>query len=673
MKILLLILLILPVSLVTYSQDWVWGIKAYGNQQTSGDMDIAVDHQGNVVLAGYYQLKLKLGNDSLYTEDDYYSDIFLCRMDSAHHIQWLKHIEALDNYDSGIGVTVDDDKNIYLTAGIDYYVFVSKYDSLGNLLWTCDFDHELYGAGYDITTDIFDNVYVTGQDGGSIFITKLNYDGKVLWTKVFDTLVSDGSRGSDIAVDAAGSVYVAGTFDISTYQMDSIPLTHVPRWGPQPFVTKLSEDGKMQWVISPRGISSEWPQLALHSNGFYLASEIVTETMDFGGIVLHKIPVNNTYSPFIASYDTSGHILQAQISGDYYDGKGNPTDMVTDLQDNIYLTRTGSGIYGTSTGSFRIEKYNSSLELQWEKVDKTRQGGYALGLGVDPSGAAYIIGRSEKKDFITPSDQEIFFSLGAAKINTPSPIPLKPDRPRASRLKIFCEGEQPGELSAQGANIKWYSDPSQQQLLHEGNPFKPLYHPTDTFYVTQTIAGIESPPKEIIRHLSEINEATLTLRNDTLFASTGPFYRYQWLSDGRQLEHWRIYGGHYFQRFDTLSYIVPREMGNYRVKITEGDCQKEIGIAFIPKRVANNLQDNSYSVFPNPTRGPVNVVVKTDTTGPLKVRLMDMNGKLMDEVTDNTYNGYFIASFNVRDLPSGNYLIRLSGQNVERTLKLVRK
>ncbi len=128
----------------TIAQDWVWGLKATGNHQYSGDTDIAVDHEGNVVVAGYYQLTLKLDTFSLYTKDDYYSDIYLCRMDSAHNVKWIKHIETGTTYDEGIGVTIDEDKYIYLTGSKDGKIFVSKYDSLGNEMWFCNFNNKFY-------------------------------------------------------------------------------------------------------------------------------------------------------------------------------------------------------------------------------------------------------------------------------------------------------------------------------------------------------------------------------------------------------------------------------------------------------------------------------------------------------------------------------------------------
>jgi len=296
---------IIFVSVQAYSQDWIWGIKATGSPQYSEDMDIAVDHEGNTVIAGYYQLGLNLGACSLYTADDYYSDIFLCRMDSQHHVQWLKHIETGTTYDYGIGVTTDDDKNIYVTGGMDGSIFASKYDSLGNQLWLCDFNRKFYGQGNDIAVDPFDNVYITGKNSGNTLVAKLDYDGNVVWTKQFIGCHSNGCQGNDIAVDEFGTIYVAGTFECESLMIDNFKVTFKYSWGDQTYVTKISTDGKVLWAISPEGATNSIPQIALTSNGFYLCGSATTP-IDFGGIMLTKVAGGNDGNPFIARMTAMG-------------------------------------------------------------------------------------------------------------------------------------------------------------------------------------------------------------------------------------------------------------------------------------------------------------------------------------------------------------------------------
>ena len=54
MKIILLEIFVLVGFLITYSQDWVGELRLSGDIQNSDDTHIAVDHQGNIIVADYY-------------------------------------------------------------------------------------------------------------------------------------------------------------------------------------------------------------------------------------------------------------------------------------------------------------------------------------------------------------------------------------------------------------------------------------------------------------------------------------------------------------------------------------------------------------------------------------------------------------------------------------------
>jgi hypothetical protein len=97
--------------------------------------------------------------------------------------------------------------------------FVRKYDAGGNILWTRQFGTSgndwAFGAGVDSSG----NVYVTGETGGSlagqphagssdIFIRKYDTNGNHIWTRQFGTNMPETAY--TVAVDAAGNAAVAG-------------------------------------------------------------------------------------------------------------------------------------------------------------------------------------------------------------------------------------------------------------------------------------------------------------------------------------------------------------------------------------------------------------------------------------------------------------------------------
>lgn len=661
MKNILLITFLVFLSTKSWTQEWVWGIKASGNHQYSEDTDIAVDHGGNIVIAGYYQLGLQLGSFSLYTEDDYHSDIYLCRMDSAHHVQWLKHIETENSYDQGIGICIDDDKNIYLTGGKNGRIFVSKYDSLGNDLWFCDFDQGFYGYGNDVAIDQFDNVYITGANDGNTFIAKVDFYGKPLWTKQFIGCHSNGCHGNDIVADKLGNLYLAGSFECKSLMIDAIEIENKWRWGEQTFITKIASDGKVLWAKTPIGTTNSIPQIALTSDGILISTDVSTSTMDFGdGVIISKTAGGNDGSPFMAKYDFEGNIKWAKIMNTYDDGEGTPRDIVTDLDDNVYLVGQCFGGYGGTEMDLYIEKYNRTGSFQFNKLYRTSGGEYGHGIGIDNFGNAYIVGYSETKNFINNWLVDWPFSVGIAKLNTHSSTIRRPNRPGLQRLNIVCTGEQINELNAKGENIKWYKDKFLNELIDEGNTLKLNLTKTDTFYVTQTMNAVESWPKEIIVHFSELADATLSNNNDTLIATNGKYFKYQWFYNGDSINN------------SNKNYWIPDTIGTYSVLIHEGLCEREIAAEFIPNTIAKALKEMNMIIYPNPAHQFITIITKDDSNEKLNMQVLNSNGKVLLEKMMVSQDGFFIDRVDLSIYPKGIYMLHLFGEGVHESRKIIR-
>ena len=143
------------------------------------------------------------------------------------HLEWIQTYDSpAHSQDRGHGAVVDATGNIYVTGyenrddlGQDSNVWLRKYDTDGNTIWTETYDspdhRDDYGLG--VAVDAAGNVYVTGSEkrGDRDFpkddwLRKYDTDGGVLWTQTYDSPahLKDHSRG--VAVDAAGNVYVTG-------------------------------------------------------------------------------------------------------------------------------------------------------------------------------------------------------------------------------------------------------------------------------------------------------------------------------------------------------------------------------------------------------------------------------------------------------------------------------
>jgi hypothetical protein len=188
---------------------WTNGIIDDGNRQY-GSSDIAVDGNGNVY---------SIGNS--------YTSGILAKSDTAGNLQWSVGTPVYN------GVATDNAGNVYITG--DTYgslngpnagqndVFVSKYDTTGELKWTKQFGTSSTDYASRVATDGAGNVYITGYTGGSItsineggydaFVAKLNTDGVPIWAKQLTG--PSNSYGWDITTDDSMSVYITGNDDVN--------------------------------------------------------------------------------------------------------------------------------------------------------------------------------------------------------------------------------------------------------------------------------------------------------------------------------------------------------------------------------------------------------------------------------------------------------------------------
>jgi len=92
----------------------------------------------------------------------------------------------------------------------------------------------------------------------------------------------------------------------------------------------------------------------------------------------------------------------------------------------------------------------------------------------------------------------------------------------------ICIGEPIPTITATGTDIKWYSDPDLTNLLAIGETYTPTVTElgTYTYYVTQTINGVESIAYPVDFRISEIPESPtlLSTESSVCFGSTTTFY-----------------------------------------------------------------------------------------------------------------------------------------------------
>jgi len=286
--------------------------------------------------------------------------------------------EPLDTF--GYSVITDSSNNIYITGstqtfgGEDYDVFLQKYSSSCNLLYTKQWG----GPGNDvprgIAVDAADNVYITGStdsfsNGQSqIFLLKYSpWDG-LQWAQTWGGKQND--YGNAVAADLFGNVYVVGT------------TTSYGAGGSDLVLLKYDSSGNLLYQQTWGGNQNDFGTgVALDSGGYVYA---VGYTYSLG-------PVPGTSAIMLLKYDQSGNLLFKQIWG------GTLPDFATgvaaDLDGHVYVVGyTKSASIKVGVPSALLLKYDSAGTLLFAKAWGGNRGDLAYGVAVDTSENVYVTG-----------------------------------------------------------------------------------------------------------------------------------------------------------------------------------------------------------------------------------------------------------------------------------------
>lgn len=198
-------------SAAVVTEQWVARYNGPGNAHDYAKA-MAVDEAGNVYVTGYSD-----GGASFY-------DYATAKYDAAGNLLWVARYDGPGGrYDQAVAVAVDTEGNVYVSgssygtgAATDYATI--KYNANGVQQWVARYDGPGQGSDvvFDMALDAAGNVYVTGEaDGGAGSrrdYTTIKYDrnGNVLWVAEYDGPGHYHDSARALALDAAGNVYVTG-------------------------------------------------------------------------------------------------------------------------------------------------------------------------------------------------------------------------------------------------------------------------------------------------------------------------------------------------------------------------------------------------------------------------------------------------------------------------------
>lgn len=265
----------------------------------------------------------------------------------------------------------------FVAQSIDWGTIV--YDPSGNVQWS-----HVYTTGSFVLTepealavDAAGNVYITGDSAAgttSAVTVKYGPTGVPTWIRSFDGATDEGAYARDLAVDAAGNVYIAGGM-------------FVPGAGTELALWKYDASGTHLWTetIGTTGASASialdiaWAMAIAPDGNIVVTGELGNGTAAGTDIA-------------VAKFSPAGDLLWLET----YDDVPNESDVPRELA----VTATGDIIVaGTQGAGFAnrdvlVLRYDPAGNLLWTftHAGEAGQSDAPEALVVDADGAAHVVG-----------------------------------------------------------------------------------------------------------------------------------------------------------------------------------------------------------------------------------------------------------------------------------------
>jgi Beta-propeller repeat len=222
--------------------------RQWGSNTWDAIYSVAADGGSNLFVTGQTLGALEQNNAGKY-------DAFISKLDDVGDVVWTKQL-GTGGDDVARRVTVDAMGNAYAVGFTEGNLFgglqgirdayLTKYDSLGNAVWSRQFGTAMNEQADGVVVDESGNVYVAGSTNGTLtgynrghydaFLRKYDPSGNEVWTRQIGSSgldmglgVTIGNHGQIYMVGAAnggiGDSY-AGNSDIfvSAFTVDGVPL-----------------------------------------------------------------------------------------------------------------------------------------------------------------------------------------------------------------------------------------------------------------------------------------------------------------------------------------------------------------------------------------------------------------------------------------------------------------
>jgi hypothetical protein len=503
-------------------------------------------------------------------------------------------------------------------------VYLAKYGPEGELIWAKRLLEPTFGGmneerGSSIILDQNNNLYLSGfTNTRGFFVSRWSSDGDETWTKYFDDTVDNAATVFNIR-KKGNSVLISGVFaDVLDFDPSDTGTSELSAFNSDGFLLSLSDEGNFEWVKQFRcngGVIITGLEVDNASNIFL--SGIFLGTVDLNPdaaantfITSQSVSAAAISSAFLAKYDNNGNLLwnrhfRGNSSTDFF-----MTFIKKDTLDNIMVTGSFKGIatFLPGTTSLNTGAFYSSFLAKYTN-DGTLLWSNLFGT---PTGA-----------------QTTFFpSSFCANVITDT------------CNNIYVSGEFQGNCDfnpTADQNIE-------SALTNLVSGFAAAYSPDGNYLWSMDVGGLGS-----VAFVEFNGYLPIALDNNNDLIFTGTFRQ--------QLD------------FD------PSDAGS--TILSSNSINPNIAGVFIAKYDnpingcllnTETVDENSFSIYPNPTNGLVTIETKDFTEG-YTFTVFDISGKLL--LSDSIESQ--LSTFDLSTFTKGIYIIELNNGSKSSHQKLILK
>lgn len=604
---------------------------------------VVMDHSGDLILVGHFSDSVDFdpGIGTSYLGDSgNIMDVFILKLDSNGDFIWVNQMGSLNSEERSEGIAVDLMGNLYI---------------IGRFYGTTDFD-----PGPDTN-------YVSASGLGDMFVEKFDSNGNFIWSK---QLLGPGYVGGhSIAVDTLGDLYIAGHFSLTVDFDPGVDETILTAFeGPDPFILKLNTNGALDWVKQIQASETTIiKSITLDHAANILLTGSFSDTVDFNyGTGVDTFISMGTSDAFIQKLTSDGDYVWTKHMGNTSYAGGE--SIVTDYLGNMYT----SGIFYESVdfdpgldtfnvyvgglAALFIQKLDSNGNFIW--VDISQWGGPNVGVNsifTDNLGYVYRTGvftqtigfQSQDSMFhlTTQGNKDVFVQ----KIAQCNPALLEPVTETLLPINAFCS-YMPSLAPRASNGCRSYSGYTTTNF--------PITDPT----ITEITWTYDDQYGNIITQSQEFNLETIdisTVVNNQTITANNSNGIYQWLN----CEQMNPIPGE-----NAISFTATTN-GNYALEIVENGCADTTECISINRVNIHEFKDDQkIIVTPNPFSNTLNIQFGRDIEFG-EIVITDLQGRLIF-TTDIKRNSE--AHLQVNQDP-GIYLLSVITAEEKNTIVLIKE